>query len=42
MTPDTVINECQDNDIDNIPQVKYDFISIENLSMVESNALVGK
>lgn len=42
MTPDTVIQECQDNDVDKIPQVKYDFISIENLASVEPNALVGK
>lgn len=35
MTPDTVIQKCHDNDVDKIPQAKYDFISIEDFANVK-------
>lgn len=42
MTSETIIQECQDNIDTRIPQVKYDFVSVENIASIEPNALVGK
>lgn len=42
MTSETIIQECQENEDVKIPQVKYDFVSIDNIASIEPNALVGK
>lgn len=42
MTTETIIQESEDTDDSKIPQVKYDFVSIENIASMEPNALVGK
>lgn len=42
LTSETVIQECQDADNTSIPQTKYDFVTIDAITNVEPNTLVGK
>lgn len=42
MTPETLIQECQDVDDSNIPQVQYNFVTIDNLETAKPNDFVGK
>ncbi|CAH1992742.1 unnamed protein product [Acanthoscelides obtectus] len=40
MTSETVVQECNDKDDSNIPQTKYDFVTIDRIASAEVNSLI--